>query len=354
MSSTSRRLAQIVGAGLFGLAVAGVALPLLSPEDDDPRRVFTIESDDITESSSLVISTARPGLVYTTNDSGDDAVVYVLDADDGEVVGHTTLSGVDAVDIEALAGGSDRSLVVADIGDNDAKRDSVTLYRISQPLPGEHSVTASAVELTYVDGQRDAESVLYDADSGRAFVISKGLVGAQVYQTEPDVFEQTTGQLRPVAAAPAVATDATFLPGHSSVVIRSYGRAAVYTYPGWAKVASMDLPPQEQGESVAAPSKGTSIWIGSEGEDSEVLEVALPRLTQASAPGSEATPTPASSSSSGETAAPPSTQAPGTDENTAETGGRLGWLARSVLLVTVPALVLLAALALFSRRRPSS
>lgn len=287
MNSTSRRLAQFVGAGLFGLAVDGVALPSAYADEDEPRRVFTIESDDITESSSLVISTTRPDLVYTTNDSGDDAVVYVLDAEDGEVVGRTTLAGVGAVDIESLAGGSDGSLVVADIGDNDAKRDSVTLYRISQPASGEHSVSAEEVELTYVDGPRDAESVLYDPDSGRAFVVSKALVGAQVYETEPDVFAQPTGQLRPVAAAPPIATDATFLPGLSAVVIRSYARAAVYAYPSWTQVASLDLPRQRQGESVAAPQEGNSIWIGSEGEDSAVLEVALPRIPPVETPGSE-------------------------------------------------------------------
>ena len=59
-------------------------------------------SPQIVESSSLAVSTVDPGLVYTTNDSGDGGTVYTLDARTGTVVGRTTLAGFDLLDVEAI------------------------------------------------------------------------------------------------------------------------------------------------------------------------------------------------------------------------------------------------------------
>ena len=86
-----------------------------------PKVVFTIASPEITESSSLAVGTVDTRLVYTTNDSGDDGTVYTLDVSTGRVVGRTTLAGADPLDVEAIAAGDDGSLVVADIGDNNAE-----------------------------------------------------------------------------------------------------------------------------------------------------------------------------------------------------------------------------------------
>ena len=92
---------------------------------DGPHVVFTIGSPQITESSSLAVSTVHPGLVYTTNDSGDDGTVYMLDRH-GALVGRTTLAGADPLDVEAIAAADDGTLVVADIGDNAADTRQLT------------------------------------------------------------------------------------------------------------------------------------------------------------------------------------------------------------------------------------
>ncbi|HEY7044386.1 MAG TPA: hypothetical protein VH419_12020 [Nocardioidaceae bacterium] len=294
------------GAWLTGVLVAlscalvglqGVQ-PAYSAELDRPRRVFTISSPDITESSSLAVSTVHPGLVYTTNDSGDSDTVYVLDASTGAVVGRTTLAGVAPLDVEAIAAGSDGSLIVADIGDNDADHSSADLYRIEQPGRGDRSVSPQRVDLTYPGGPRDAESVLYDASTGRAFVVSKLLRGAKIYATPPHVFKHGNARLRPVAVAPSVATDATFLPGRHFAVIRTYFDATVYTYPGWKRVTTFPLPLQQQGESITAPRSGESVWVGSEGTRSQVLAVPLPALTEPSPASPTASAGPGSATSS--------------------------------------------------------
>jgi hypothetical protein len=248
--------------------------------------VFTISSPQIVESSSLVVSTRHPGLVYTTNDSGDSATVYVLNSSNGNLVGRTRLRGVRADDFEAMAGGSGGSLIIGDIGDNHAERRSIRIYKIRQPGRGHHVVTPDAVTLRYSDGPRNAEAILYDSSNGRAFVVSKVVAGPRVYRTPYHVFRRSHALLQPRARAPVIATDATFIRHRHFAVIRTYFGAVVYRYPQWARVASFDLPTQPQGESIAAPPGGRYVWVGTEGRRSAVLRVLIPRLASASGSGS--------------------------------------------------------------------
>ena len=77
-------LAPLVLGGSAALAGPAHAAP------DDPvpsRTLFTIEDDEVFESSGLV-DTGR--VVYTINDSGDDAVVYGIDPRSGRPVSRTT------------------------------------------------------------------------------------------------------------------------------------------------------------------------------------------------------------------------------------------------------------------------
>lgn len=280
MNRATRPLATLLAVGLLVTTAVGVVATPASYADDDERqhyRVFRISSPEITESSSLFVSTAQPGLVYTTNDSGDGPTVYVIDSTSGALVGRTTLAGVDAVDIEALAGGPAGALVVADIGDNDVERGSVSAYRLPQPGPGNQTVSAERVVLSYADGPRDAESALYDASSGRLYVVSKEFGGASVYVTPRNVFARSRAPLRPIAGAPALATDATLLPGAKEVVIRTYTSATVYRFPSFERLSTVRLPKAEQGESIAAPASGDVVWVGTEGVRSPVVAVRLPR-----------------------------------------------------------------------------
>lgn len=323
MGSGGRRRPYRLGLGVGCCLLVAISSLTAVPADGRAQRVsrvFTIRSPEITESSSLAVSTVRPRLVYTTNDSGDAATVYVLRARDGEVVGRTRLAGVTAVDVEAISAGNDGRLVVADIGDNDADRSTVRLYRIPQPLPGRREVAAEAVTASYAGGPRDAEAVVYDARRGRVFVVSKQLFGGAVYATPADVFDGERSRLRAVARAPSVATDATALPDGRHAVVRTYLSATVYRLPEWQPVRRLLLPEQRQGESITAPAGGGAVWVGSEGVRSVVLSVPLPRL-----PGGGEPPTPPESSGvSTSGAGVDSTPAARADSGSADAGnGRL-------------------------------
>ena len=61
--------------------------------------------------------------------------------------------------------GSDDVLYVGDIGDNDAARPTVTVYRVHEPgeapaAPGVPLDEVEAIELQYPDGPSDAEALL--------------------------------------------------------------------------------------------------------------------------------------------------------------------------------------------------
>jgi hypothetical protein len=271
MRASRRLLAAVCAAALAG--------PLAAASAAGHDVLFRIQPAEVDESSSLVVSQTHPGLVYTANDSGGSATVYVLDDRTGELVGTTSIEGVDPLDIEAMTPGGHGSLLVADIGDNANDRPYATVYRIDEPGTGTHTAAADSVRVTYATGAHNAEAVVYNPASGRLYIATKQFAGAHVYRSPPDLFAHRHVVMKAVARGPALATDAALVPGGSFAVIRTYFSAYFYTFPGWQPLAERDLPNQPQGESLAVPAGGDQLWIGSEGEHSRVLAVGVPDLT---------------------------------------------------------------------------
>jgi hypothetical protein len=250
------------------------------------RVVFSFVDPAITESSGLV---DLGSVMVTTNDSGGDPLVFVVDPRSGRTVGRTTFA--DAVtDVEALAPAGRDALWVGDIGDNDEQRDSVQVYRVPVGR-GDRRVDAPAYQLRYPDGPHDAESLIA-APGGRLYVITKGILGGTAYVAPRHLDAGRTNTLRPIASVDVWATDAALFPDGKHVLVRGYDTAAIYTFPGFRPVASFDLPRQKQGEGVSISSSGR-IRLSSEGRNSAVLQVALPddvRKVVEATPGPSSTP----------------------------------------------------------------
>lgn len=238
------------------------------------RVVFSFVDPAITESSGLV---DLGSLMVTTNDSGGDPLVFVVDPRTGRTVGRTTFA--DSVeDVEALAPAGPHAVWVGDIGDNAEQRSSVEVYRVSVGR-GDTEVRAPAYELVYPDGPHDAES-LVAAPDGRLWVISKELLGGTAYVAPRHLDPDRPNRLRAVAPVDVWATDAALFPDGRHVLVRGYGTAAVYTFPGFKPVASIDLPHQRQGEGVSIAASGR-VRLSSEGPNSAVLQVVLPDALRA-------------------------------------------------------------------------
>ncbi|HEX2211835.1 MAG TPA: hypothetical protein VHG93_29380 [Longimicrobium sp.] len=134
--------------------------------------------DEIHESSGVAVSRAHAGILWTHNDSGDP-LLYAVYAD-GRTAGRVRVAGARVEDWEDVAlapcpSGGD-CLYVADIGDNDAERPSITVYRVPEPAPGAAaSAPAEAIRLRYPDGAQDAEAMF--VLGGAIHVVTKGESG---------------------------------------------------------------------------------------------------------------------------------------------------------------------------------
>lgn len=121
---------------------------------------------------------AGGGLLWTHNDSGDPVLVAV--GLDGAQRGAVRVTGAAVQDWEDIAEGpcpGGRCLYVGDIGDNQAARPRITVYRVPMPTPGDAATRpAEAFHATYPDGPQDAEALFVTGDGG-VFVVSKGETG---------------------------------------------------------------------------------------------------------------------------------------------------------------------------------
>lgn len=284
MTRVERVLAcAIVVPFVIGISVAGA----------DPRRgaeVCRFQDPEIVESSGLV---ARDGLFATVNDSGDSGRVFVVDPATCRTVGTTSWAD-DAEDVEALAP-YDGDVLVGDIGDNLAARDSVRLLRV--PIgPGDRTATPTTYEITYPGGARDAEALLVHPQSRRVLVASKGLMAGILYAAPDRISDSQANRLEPVADVLGMVTDGAFFPDGRHFVLRGYSRAVVYAYPGLESVGEVTLPDQQQGEGIAVDERGR-VYLSSEGQRAPVLRLDLPRrierALQPPEPGPTAEPGPA-------------------------------------------------------------
>lgn len=261
------RLAQVVTTIVIAAPfVIGTAVA-----DGDRTAVeFRFHDPQIVEASGLVV---RDGLFVTVNDSGDSGRTFVVDGATGRTVGGASWSP-EPDDVEAIAPMADGSVLVGDIGDNAGRRESVTLLEV--PLARRfEEVEPRAFTLTYRDGPRDAETLLVHPTTGRVFVVSKALLGGVLYAAPKRLATDGPNVLEPIGDVLGFATDGAFFPDGHHFVLRDYGRAVVYSYPGLEVVGQLELPDQQQGEGIAVDESG-AVFVCSEGQLSPVFRVRVP------------------------------------------------------------------------------
>jgi hypothetical protein len=266
-----------------GVAAVLLAAAVLVPgaasaaEEEKEDIVATITDRRVPESSGLVQSTTDPALAYTVNDSGNLSVVYVIELATGELVGSAALRDVELVDAEALAVGADDRLYVADIGDNNDSRPTVSLYAVAQPGRGDRTVDAVRHRVRYTDKPHNAEALVSDVLDGSFYILGKSLLGADVYRLGPLRASGVTpaSPLDDVRVPPLV-TDADVAPLRGGVVARTYTDAYVLALPGWEVLDTLELPQQRQGETLAIIDGGPVVYVGTEGLPSPLSRVRVP------------------------------------------------------------------------------
>ena len=144
-----------------------------------------LEDSRIHEASGLARSQRQPGVLWTINDSGAKEALYAID-EHGRNLGRTELKKSTNKDWEDLASftlDGDPYLMVADIGDNEARHKSRKLYFLKEPRAGKKDTTVDwDVTFEYPDGPRDAESAAIDIENERVLILSKRDLPPALYE----------------------------------------------------------------------------------------------------------------------------------------------------------------------------
>lgn len=135
----------------------------------------TITTAVLTEASGLVVSQNHDGVFWTHNDDGRSPTVIAIDLA-GNELGRFPLPGISGIDIEDLAL-VDGILYLADIGDNQSRRDGIAVYRFTEPDPGGSTgiEAVDVIRLRYPGRSFDAESLVVDPLSGELIIIVKAV-----------------------------------------------------------------------------------------------------------------------------------------------------------------------------------
>jgi hypothetical protein len=291
----------------------------------------TVADPGLTEISGLARSGRHRGMLWTHNDSGGAPALSAMD-EAGADLGTFTVEGATATDWEDLASGPGPDagtsyLYAGDIGDNDAVRPSVTVYRVAEPAaaPAGQDGTlrgATAIELRYPDGPADAEALLVDPVSGDLLVVTKSFSGtarilrapaASLHDGAPVVLV-TEGELS-LGMLTAV-TGGDVSPDGSVVLLRTYSSVLAFARPAGVSLVDALLggscaAPQvqePQGEAVAFTTAGDAYVTVSEGAHPPVHRVAVEPpaagTSTTQAPTTSAPPRPAAPDEPSTTAAP--------------------------------------------------
>lgn len=172
-------------ASLAWLALAAGAAEAPPPDAADffgPITAGVMEAPPRHESSGLASSRRAPDILWTHDDSGGEPVLYAVDPA-GRKRGALRVRGVKNDDWEDLASFTREGqawLLVADIGDNDAKEGSIRLHVVAEPDPAQlkpadelEASPAYSLRVRYEDGPRDCESVAVDVAEKTIYLLTK-------------------------------------------------------------------------------------------------------------------------------------------------------------------------------------
>jgi hypothetical protein len=265
-----------------------------------PVAAGTLEAPPGKETSGLAASRRAPDLLWLLEDSGPPRLYGVSPT--GTLRGTLRILGVENTDWEDLASfelDGKSWLLIADTGDNDARRAYVWLHCVEEPDPahldtrGDLSVRpAWSLKLRYEDGPRDCESVAVDVEARRIYLLTKRETPARLYSVPlaastdriaiakfagpvphaairimPEVpLMRLFGQMR------GLVTGMDFAPDGSAAVVLTYADTLLYPRAAgetWAtalareplRLAPHNLP---QAEAVGFTHDGRSIFVASE------------------------------------------------------------------------------------------
>jgi hypothetical protein len=228
--------------------------------------------------------------VWLHNDSGDGPSVIPVDIKSGTVGKTVTLSGVAVSDPEDIAMTASGELILADIGDNAEARDSIQLYRFTEPTAQASKAEAKRIDLTYPDGAHNAEALVVSADGLLAYIITKDSSGvATVF--EANLADGSKTQVLNKVVQVTITGELLLKPNQisaadtigSRVILRSYQYGYVLSPPPGSKLSDafaatpqrFDVPLMVQGEALCVSPDGQTLVTASESRGASTFALAI-------------------------------------------------------------------------------
>ena len=274
----------------------------LSPDFAKPVTIGHIESPEIIESSGIATSLCQPDVLWTHNDSGDDAFIFALNSK-GKHLGTWRVTNARNDDWEDMALYKDPSgtcyLYIGDIGNNSLGRSELHIYRVKEPnISPEGSASskkrplatdpAAVLRFKYPDTPHNAETLMAQPKSGEIYVLTKRFDGPSlVYKLAPTfdaaslMQAQRVGEVTVPSIPNGLLTGGSIAPDGKHAVVCDYSAAYLFDLGGSAnfdeiwkqKPVVVDLGERKQGEAVTFGTDGNSIMATSEKKNSPLIEV---------------------------------------------------------------------------------
>ena len=283
----------------------------------DTATVGQLARADVRESSGVARSTSQ-SVLFTINDSGNEPLLYALEVN-GADRGAWRVRGASNLDWEAIAigpcatpSGTTQTSVAAgscvyigDVGDNTARRDTRSIYRVPEPAAEAAGFTgrtprAEQLVYRYPDGPRDVEA-MYVASDGAVFLISKRSLrdgngdrrAARVYRLSPEAWADgipVTAQLvDSLSIVPGTApgrqiTDAALSPDGRHVAVRTYSQIFIFASDPAAGRIDSAVPPEacslaeflDVGEGITWLDSSGTLLLTNEGRGASIYRVKCP------------------------------------------------------------------------------
>lgn len=222
---------------------------------------------ELSESSGAAAGPQGSEIVWTHNDSGGETTLFAVRTT-GQLVASFPVTGAGNRDWEDVTAGpcaGGHCVFIADVGDNEAKREDVSIYRIPEPEPtAPATVAAERFRARYPRGARDTESI-FVLPSGELYLLTKGRTSPlELYRYPGTLRAGETAQLELVAAfgrdrlaLPEQVTGADASPDGQWIAIRTYQTLRIHPADAFlrgdaagARVVDLSALGEPQGEAV--------------------------------------------------------------------------------------------------------
>lgn len=248
------------------------------------RQVGKVQTKSLNEISGIVASRKNRGVLWVHNDSGNSAMIYALNTE-GNLLQTCRVKGAHNRDWEdiAIGPGPDKKLdylYIGDIGDNNARRSSIIIYRVPEPKVDPNSpqtemeiVPAEKIEMVYPDKPKDAETLMVDPDNGDIYIVSKREIFCRVFRAASADLTQKLVHLSQVGILSwTLAVGGDISPDGRLVIIRSLSHASIWDrqkdQPLWKVFTqtplNIKLMPEPQGEAICFDAEGHGFFTTSE------------------------------------------------------------------------------------------